>query len=84
MDQDVGTCKICCIIPSRINSSRFPGKPLVKINGRELILKICDIASQCKLISNIIVATEDEIIQKSCKRKWIRCHYDIKANYMHS
>ena len=67
MDQEVGTCKICCIIPSRINSSRFPGKPLVKINGRELILKICDIASQCKLISNIIVATEDEIIKKVVK-----------------
>ena len=67
MDQKVGTCKICCIIPSRINSSRFPGKPLVKINGRELILKVCDIASQCKSISKIIVATEDEIIKKVVK-----------------
>ena len=62
MDQKVGTCKVCCIIPSRINSSRFPGKPLVKLNGRELILRVCDIASQCKLIDKIIVATEDEII----------------------
>jgi 3-deoxy-manno-octulosonate cytidylyltransferase (CMP-KDO synthetase) len=62
MDQKVGTYKVCCIIPSRINSSRFPGKPLVKLNGRELILRVCDIASQCKLIDKIIVATEDEII----------------------
>jgi len=63
MDQRVGTYKICCIIPSRINSSRFPGKPLVKINERELILRVCDIASQCKFIDKIIVATEDEIIK---------------------
>lgn len=63
MDQNIGTYKVCCIIPSRINSSRFPGKPLVKLNGRELILRVCDTASQCKLIDKVIVATEDEIIR---------------------
>lgn len=54
--------KVCCIIPSRINSSRFPGKPLAKINGRELVLRVCDIAKRCQYIDEIIVATEDKII----------------------
>jgi 3-deoxy-manno-octulosonate cytidylyltransferase (CMP-KDO synthetase) len=67
MDQKIGTYKIFCIIPSRINSSRFPGKPLVKIKNRELILRVCDIASKCKLVGKIIVATEDEIIQNVVK-----------------
>lgn len=29
---------ICCIIPARYNSSRLPGKPLLKINKKELLL----------------------------------------------
>ena len=62
MDQRIGTYKICCIIPSRIGSSRFPGKPIAKIKDRELVLRVCDIASKCKLIDEIIVATEDQII----------------------
>jgi 3-deoxy-manno-octulosonate cytidylyltransferase (CMP-KDO synthetase) len=67
MDRKIGTYKVCCVIPSRINSSRFPGKPLVKIKNRELILRVCDIASKCKLVDKIIVATEDKIIQNVVK-----------------
>jgi 3-deoxy-manno-octulosonate cytidylyltransferase (CMP-KDO synthetase) len=67
MGLEIGTYKVFCVIPSRINSSRFPGKPMVKIKNRELILRVCDIASKCKLIDNIIVATEDEIIQNVVK-----------------
>ena len=59
MDQEVGTYKVCCIIPARLGSSRFPGKPLAKINNKELILRVCDIASKCKLIDKVVVATED-------------------------
>lgn len=50
---------ISCIIPARMSSSRFPGKPLKKILGRELVLRVCDIASQCSMIDEIYVATED-------------------------
>ena len=35
---------VTCVIPARMSSSRFPGKPLVKINGRELVLRVADIA----------------------------------------
>ena len=55
---------VTCIIPARMGSSRFPGKPLKKIQGRELILRCCDIAKESELIDNIVVATEDIEIQK--------------------
>ena len=41
--------KILIIIPARYKSSRFPGKPLKKILGRELVLRVAD---RCKKISN--------------------------------
>ena len=54
---------IACVIPSRMSSSRFPNKPLAKICGRELILRVLDAAKKCKYFDTIIVATEDQIIK---------------------
>lgn len=47
------------IIPARMGSSRFPGKPLAKINGKEMILHVCEKASQA---FPVIVATPDQEI----------------------
>ena len=55
--------KIACVIPARMSSSRFPGKPLEKINGRELILRVGDVPRRCKYFDRIIIATEDEVIK---------------------
>ena len=55
--------KIACIIPARMSSSRFPGKPLEKINGRELVLRVGDVPRQCKYFDRIIIATQDEVIK---------------------
>ena len=54
---------IACVIPARLGSSRFPNKPLAKINGREMVLRVADIAKQSKHLDEIIIATEDKIIQ---------------------
>ncbi len=46
-----------CVISSRMNSKRFPGKPLEHINGREMILWV---AASCKAavgIENVYIAT---------------------------
>jgi len=59
--------RISCIIPARMKSSRFPGKPLAKILGREMILRVADIAKQSKYFDQIIVSTEDEIIKRLCE-----------------
>ena len=36
---------IACVIPARLSSSRFPNKPLAKIAGREMVLRVADIAA---------------------------------------
>ena len=55
---------IDCVIPARMSSSRFPGKPLAKIKGREMVLRVADIARKSKYIDRVIIATEDLIIQR--------------------
>ena len=61
--------KIACVIPARMSSSRFPNKPLAKILGRELVLRVADIASKVKYFDRIIVATEDEIIKETVEKE---------------
>lgn len=48
-------------IPARYGSSRFPGKPLAKIGGTEMIVRVCRQAS--KACDNVVVATDDDRIR---------------------
>ena len=57
---------VTCVIPARLSSSRFPNKPLAKIHGRELVLRVADIAKRAKWFDRVIVATEDEEIRDLC------------------
>src|ERR1044072_4777909 len=50
------------IIPARYASTRFPGKPLADILGKSMIQRVYEQASQSKLLSKIVVATDDERI----------------------
>ncbi len=50
------------IIPARFQSSRFPGKPLVKIDGKTMIHRVWEQSS--KVLNHIVVATDDEGIKK--------------------
>lgn len=54
----------CVIIPARFKSSRFPGKPLAKINGKEMILHVCEKAELAVGKDNVYVATENRNIAK--------------------
>ena len=38
--------KIKIIIPARFKSSRLPGKPIIKILGKEMIIKVSEICSK--------------------------------------
>ena len=50
------------IIPARYNSTRFPGKPLIKIGGKTMIRRVYE---RCTLsLNNVIVATDDKRIRK--------------------
>lgn len=59
--------KIVGVIPARFGSTRFPGKPLVNLKGRPLILWTVEGARKSKLLSEVIVATDDERIKAVCE-----------------
>ena len=54
--------KKVAIIPARYQSTRFPGKPLVDINGKSMISRVYDNAIKSKLFDEVIVATDDKRI----------------------
>ena len=55
--------KFVIIIPARYKSSRFPGKPLSKILGREMILRVLDICNRLVKKEDLFVATENSKIK---------------------
>lgn len=55
--------KIVAIIPARMGSSRFPGKPLAPLLGRPMIEHVVRRASMCEQLDSVYVATCDEEIR---------------------
>jgi 3-deoxy-manno-octulosonate cytidylyltransferase (CMP-KDO synthetase) len=53
------------IIPARYGSSRFPGKPLVMINGRPMIQHVMERAGQAAGVELVAVTTDDERIARA-------------------
>ena len=56
--------RIVAIIPVRMGSSRFPGKPLTPLLGRPMIEHVINRALMCDLLDAVYVATCDEEIRK--------------------
>ena len=54
--------KVVVVIPARYASSRFPAKPLHLICGKPMIQWTYEQASKAKLVSQVIVATDDQRI----------------------
>lgn len=54
--------KILGVIPSRYGSTRFPGKPLIDIDGKSMIQRVYEQAKKSTLLNSVIVATDDERI----------------------
>ena len=54
--------KACVIIPARFASSRFPGKPLAKLNGKEMILWVAENCARAVNPSDVYIATDDKKI----------------------
>lgn len=54
--------RILGVIPARYGSTRFPGKPLVKIQGIPMIVRVWQQANQCPLLTDLVVATDDDRI----------------------
>ena len=54
--------KVVGIIPARYQSSRFPGKPLIDLKGKTMIQRVYEGVQKSKVISEVIVATDDQRI----------------------
>lgn len=54
--------KILGIIPARYGSTRFPGKPLVDIDGKTMIQRVYEQAKSCTSLTDVVVATDDDRI----------------------
>ena len=53
---------ILSVIPARMGSSRFYGKPLKKILGKPMLERVYKNVKKCKLIDEVYVATCDKEI----------------------
>lgn len=57
-----------CIIPARMGSSRYPGKPLVRIAGKEMIVRTMERALLAECFDRIVCATDSEQIAETVSR----------------
>ncbi|BBN83204.1 3-deoxy-manno-octulosonate cytidylyltransferase [Pseudoalteromonas sp. A25] len=68
--------KTLVVIPARFGSTRLPGKPLIKIAGREMLLRVADIARYvCQNLAqcDYVVATDDVRIEQLCQQHQVPC-----------
>lgn len=59
--------KILGIIPARYASTRFPGKPMINIIGKSMLQRVHEQAKKSKLLTDVIIATDDERIESHAK-----------------
>ena len=50
------------VIPARYASSRFPGKPLIDIQGKSMIQRVYEQAKLSRKLNRLVVATDDQRI----------------------
>ena len=55
---------ILAVIPARYASTRFPGKPLVDVQGKPMIQRVYENVIKSDLFTEVVVATDDERIVK--------------------
>lgn len=54
--------RVVCVIPSRYESSRFPGKPLADLCGKPMIRHVYERVLRAKTVTEAAVATDDRRI----------------------
>ncbi len=60
--------RVVAVIPARWGSTRFPGKPLALIDGKPMIEHVIRRAESARLVDEVIVATDDERIEKAVRK----------------
>jgi 3-deoxy-D-manno-octulosonate cytidylyltransferase len=60
--------KILCVIPARFNSTRLPGKPLIRFKGIPLVVWVYRSAMESGVFDKVCIATDDDRILDTAKR----------------
>lgn len=60
--------KTIAILPARMSSGRFPGKPLKQIAGLSMIAHCFLRTRLCRSLTKVVVATPDEVIAEDIRR----------------
>src|SRR5688572_4230325 len=60
------------IIPARYGSTRFPGKPLVDLDGIPMVVRVAMRTKEAHLVNMVVVATDDERIVHTVEKAGIR------------
>lgn len=56
------------VVPARMASTRFPGKPLVDLAGKPMVQWVVERAREAMVSDHVIVATPDQEIADACRR----------------
>lgn len=56
------------VIPARMGSTRFPGKPLVDLMGKPMVQWVVERARAAEITDRILVATPDDEILAACNK----------------
>ena len=57
--------KVIAVIPARLASTRLPRKMLREINGRPLVVWVCNAVHKCARLNDVILATDSEEIKEA-------------------
>ena len=63
---------IIAIIPARMGSSRYPGKPMADIHGVPMVGHVAFRAAMCKRLTATYIATCDEVIMRYAASKGLK------------
>lgn len=55
------------VIPARYASTRFPGKPLIDLDGKTMLQRVYEQCMLSKSLTNILIATDDQRIYDHAK-----------------
>lgn len=66
MSSTTETIKTHIVIPARFKSTRLPGKPLLMIHGKPMILWVAEKAQAAYFADDMCIATDDERIAQVC------------------
>ena len=59
------------IIPARYASTRFPGKPLIDLHGKPMVVRVAERAALSSA-TQVVVATDDTRVADACARAGLR------------